>query len=65
MQTVRSSAPSDLAQIFEPIREDLEAVEQAYASHIQSKVDLIPQIAPTPALRHKLLVDNPAALYGF
>lgn len=44
MQTVRSSAPSDLAQIFEPIREDLEAVEQAYASHIQSKVDLIPQI---------------------
>ena len=44
MQTVRSSAPSELAQIFEPIREDLEAVEDAYTSQIQSRVDLIPQI---------------------
>lgn len=28
-------------------------------------VDLIPTIAPTPAARQKLLVDNPARLYGF
>ena len=27
--------------------------------------DLIPQIAPTPALMQALLVDNPARLYGF
>ena len=44
MQTARSSAPAELAQIFEPIRDELEAVEQAYTSHIQSRVDLIPQI---------------------
>jgi predicted TIM-barrel fold metal-dependent hydrolase len=28
-------------------------------------VDLIPQFAPDPRLRQKLLVDNPARLYGF
>lgn len=28
-------------------------------------VDLIPQIAPTPALRQKMLVDNPAEFFGF
>jgi predicted TIM-barrel fold metal-dependent hydrolase len=28
-------------------------------------VDLFAQIAPEPALRHKILVDNPARLYGF
>jgi len=28
-------------------------------------VDLIPRYAPDPAVREKLLVDNPAALYGF
>jgi len=44
MQTVRSSAPSDLARIFEPIQGDLEAVEEAYARHIQSRVELIPEI---------------------
>ena len=26
-------------------------------------VDVIPQIAPTPELRHKLLVANPMRLY--
>jgi 2-pyrone-4,6-dicarboxylate lactonase len=26
-------------------------------------VDFIPKIAPTPELQHKLLVDNPMALY--
>ena len=44
MQTVRSSAPAELAQLFEPIRDELEAVETAYTSHIQSRVELIPQI---------------------
>ena len=34
----------DLAQIFEPIRADLEAVEQEYARQIQSRVEVIPQI---------------------
>ena len=28
-------------------------------------VDLLPLVAPDPAVRHKLLVDNPARLYGF
>ena len=42
---LKSSAPADLTQIFEPIRTDLDAVEEAYASHIQSRVELIPQIA--------------------
>jgi predicted TIM-barrel fold metal-dependent hydrolase len=28
-------------------------------------VDLVPKIAPDPALQKKLLVDNPAKLYGF
>ena len=44
MQTVRSSAPEELARIFEPIQGQLEEVEEAYAKHIQSRVDLIPQI---------------------
>ena len=42
---LKSSAPADLAQIFESIRNELDAVEEAYASHIQSRVELIPQIA--------------------
>jgi hypothetical protein len=28
-------------------------------------VDLIPQFAPTAAVQQRLLVDNPARLYGF
>ena len=40
----RSSPPADLSQIFEPIRGDLETVEQEYARHIESRVELIPQI---------------------
>ena len=44
MQTVRSSAPAELARIFEPIQDQLEEVEEAYAKHIQSRVDLIPEI---------------------
>jgi len=42
--TVRSSAPNDLAQIFEPIRAELEAVEAAYSKHIQSGIELIPEM---------------------
>ena len=34
----------DLAQIFEPIRADLEKVDQEFVRHVQSKVDLIPKI---------------------
>ena len=44
MQTVRSSAPAELDRIFEPIQDQLEEVEEAYAKHIQSRVDLIPEI---------------------
>ena len=44
MQTVRTSAPSELARIFEPIQDELDAVEEAYAKHIQSRVELIPEI---------------------
>lgn len=35
---------ADLAQMFEPIRADLEAVEREFARQIQSQVDVIPQI---------------------
>ena len=34
----------DLAQIFEPIRADLEKVDEEFARQIQSKVQVIPQI---------------------
>lgn len=42
--TAQNSAAADLAQIFEPIREDLEAVEQEFVQHIQSRVALIPEM---------------------
>ena len=35
---------ADLAQIFEPIRGDLAAVEQEFIRHIQSRVALIPEM---------------------
>jgi octaprenyl-diphosphate synthase len=40
---VEKSSPV-LSQIFEPIRADLERVDQEFARHVQSKVQLIPQI---------------------
>src|SRR5207344_3311781 len=40
----KSAAAIDLAQIFEPIREDLEAVEREFVRHIQSRVALIPEM---------------------
>src|SRR5207237_8576314 len=36
--------PPALSQIFEPIRADLDKVDQEFARHVQSKVALIPQI---------------------
>jgi octaprenyl-diphosphate synthase len=38
------SPPLDLARIFEPIRPDLERVEQEFLQQIESRVQLIPQI---------------------
>ena len=40
----RTSAPPDLAELFEPIRRDLESVEQQFVRHIESRVELIPEI---------------------
>jgi octaprenyl-diphosphate synthase len=40
---VKESSPA-LSQIFEPIRTDLEKVDQEFGRHIQSQVDLIPKI---------------------
>jgi octaprenyl-diphosphate synthase len=40
----KAAVSNDLAQIFEPIREDLEAVEQEFVRHIQSRVALIPEM---------------------
>ena len=37
-------SPLALAQIFEPIRADLERVDREFAQHVQSQVDLIPKI---------------------
>ncbi len=42
--TAQKPAAADLAQIFEPIREDLEAVEREFVRHIQSRVALIPEM---------------------
>jgi octaprenyl-diphosphate synthase len=39
-----TSAISDLAQIFEPVREELERVEHEFARHLESKVELIPEM---------------------
>ena len=39
-----SPVTADLAQIFEPIRDDLDRVEQEFVRHIQSKVALIPEM---------------------
>ncbi|HEX5475597.1 MAG TPA: polyprenyl synthetase family protein [Vicinamibacterales bacterium] len=35
---------ADLAQIFEPIRQDLDAVEEEFLRHVQSRVALIPEM---------------------
>ena len=38
-------SPLALAQLFEPIRADLEQVDREFARHVESQVDLIPKIA--------------------
>jgi len=43
VENVEKSSP-DLAQIFEPIRADLEQVDREFERHLQSHVDLIPKI---------------------
>jgi octaprenyl-diphosphate synthase len=40
----KSQSPLELAQIFEPIREDLARVDEEFIRHVQSRVQLIPQI---------------------
>lgn len=40
----KSQSPLELAQIFEPVRDDLTRVEQEFLRHVQSRVQLIPQI---------------------
>ena len=42
--TAQRPAAADLTRIFEPIREELEAVEQEFVQHIQSRVALIPEM---------------------
>jgi octaprenyl-diphosphate synthase len=39
-----SSSFADLAQIFEPVRADLEKVEKEFARHVESRVALIPEM---------------------
>ncbi|HEX2444397.1 MAG TPA: polyprenyl synthetase family protein [Vicinamibacterales bacterium] len=41
---MHNSSSIDLAQIFEPIRADLGAVEREFLRHVESRVELIPQI---------------------
>ena len=44
MNRTVDSPPADLVRLFEPIRADLEKVEREFGRHLQSQVDLIPQI---------------------
>jgi octaprenyl-diphosphate synthase len=40
----KPQSPLELAQIFEPIREDLARVDEEFIRHVESRVQLIPQI---------------------
>jgi octaprenyl-diphosphate synthase len=40
----KATPPLDLARIFEPVRPDLERVEQEFLRQVESRVQLIPQI---------------------
>ena len=42
--TAQKPSAVALAQMFEPIREDLREVEREFARHVQSQVALIPTI---------------------
>ena len=39
-----TSAVPDLTQIFEPVRDELQRVEREFARHLESRVELIPQM---------------------
>ena len=39
-----SAAPADLSRIFEPVRDELARVEREFARHLESRVDIIPQM---------------------
>jgi octaprenyl-diphosphate synthase len=43
-QAAEKTSAAGIAQIFEPIRDDLEQVEREFRRHVQSQVDLIPKI---------------------
>jgi octaprenyl-diphosphate synthase len=40
----KSQSPLELAHIFEPIRDDLDRVEREFIRHVESRVQLIPQM---------------------
>jgi octaprenyl-diphosphate synthase len=42
--TAQKASTSVLAQLFEPIRDDLRAVEREFARHVQSQISVIPAI---------------------
>src|SRR6188768_2638818 len=42
--TAQKPSAATLAQMFEPIRDDLKEVEREFARHVQSQVELIPTI---------------------
>jgi octaprenyl-diphosphate synthase len=42
--TAQKASTSTLAQLFEPIRDDLRAVEREFARHVQSQISVIPAI---------------------
>ena len=42
--TAQNASTAHLAQLFEPIRDDLRAVEREFARHVQSQVSVIPAI---------------------
>lgn len=44
MSNVAPRTQADLLQLFEPVRDDLEAVEREFARQIQSQVHVIPEI---------------------
>ena len=44
LRTAQNPSAVALAQLFEPIREDLREVEREFARHVQSQVALIPTI---------------------
>lgn len=42
--TAHNTSSATLAQLFEPIRDDLRAVEHEFARHVQSQIAVIPEI---------------------